>query len=151
MSEHDTDTSTIDSLVDDVWQAMITLVFDSRDPWRRDVVAATGLPFSRIRVLRRVAQGPTPLKELARAATMDPPAVSVAVSDLESAGYVVRKVTEQDRRCKYVHLTDAGRAVLDVVAAVPDPAPPQLRSLDADQLRRLSAALGQGVEPAAPA
>ncbi|MGC4933395.1 MarR family winged helix-turn-helix transcriptional regulator [Gordonia sp. DT30] len=132
-----------DELADEVWQAMIGLVFDSREPWRRAVVAAAGLPFSRIRVLRRVAERPMALKDIALATAMDAPAASVAVSDLESAGYVVRQVGTADRRSRYVHLTDAGRVMLDAVRAVPDPAPPQLQTATAEQLRLIREVLAQ--------
>jgi len=44
-------------LADEVWRAMVTVVFDNRDAWKRDVIDVSGLPFSRIRVLRRLADG----------------------------------------------------------------------------------------------
>ncbi|MBJ7387200.1 MAG: MarR family transcriptional regulator, partial [Mycolicibacterium sp.] len=43
-------------LADDVWRAMAAVVFDNRDGWKRDVIETSGLPFSRIRVLRRLAR-----------------------------------------------------------------------------------------------
>jgi DNA-binding MarR family transcriptional regulator len=78
------------STADEVWQVMSSLVFDNRDSWRRAVVERSGLPFSRIRVLRRLARGPMTVKQVAAAATMDAPAATVAVNDLEDRGLVVR-------------------------------------------------------------
>ena len=44
-------------VADEVWRMMASLVIDNRDSWKRAVVERTGLPFSRIRVLRRLAGG----------------------------------------------------------------------------------------------
>ena len=49
------------------------------------------------------------VKELARAATIDAPAATVAVNDLEERGLVVREVDPTNRRCKIVSLTEAGQ------------------------------------------
>ena len=43
------------------------------------------------------------------AATIDAPAATVAVNDLEDRGLVVRETDPTNRRCKVVSLTDAGR------------------------------------------
>lgn len=43
-------------LADDVWQTMAALVIDNRDAWKRAVVEQTGLPFSRIRILKRLSR-----------------------------------------------------------------------------------------------
>lgn len=126
-----------DDLTAQVWRAMTGLVTDSRDGWKREVIAATGLPFSRIRVLRRVATRPMTITEIAASATIDAPAASVAVSDLESGGYVVREPSPRDRRSKQVRITDAGRALLARAWSVPDPAPQVLRSASAEDLRVL--------------
>ncbi|KUI39447.1 MarR family winged helix-turn-helix transcriptional regulator [Mycobacterium sp. GA-2829] len=130
-----------DPVADEVWGALTTLVFDHRDTWRRAVVEATGLPFSRIRVLRRLGRQPMTVKEVARAATLDAPAATVAVNDLEDRGLVVRQVNPDNRRCKTVSLTDAGRAMLETIAAVDDPAPEVLSSLSDEDLLALRATL----------
>ena len=85
---------------------MASVVFDNRDAWKRDVIETSGLPFSRIRVLRRLAKRPMTAKEIAEAATMDAPATSVAVNDLEDRGLVVRETNPNNRRCKVISLTD---------------------------------------------
>ncbi|MFS0897258.1 MarR family winged helix-turn-helix transcriptional regulator [Mycolicibacterium litorale] len=128
-------------LADEVWAALTTLVFDHRDSWRRAVVEASGLPFSRIRVLRRLGRRPMTVKQVALAATLDAPAATVAVNDLEQRGLVVREVNPANRRYKTVSLTDAGRAMLATIEAVDDPAPDVLTALSDDELRALRATL----------
>ncbi len=124
-------------LADDVWRAMTALVFDNRDTWKRAVIEEAGLPFSRIRILRRLSREPMTVKELARAATMDAPAATVAINDLEGRGLVVREPDPTNRRCKVVSLTEAGRAVVGKIDAVDDPAPDVLAALDEAQLEEL--------------
>ncbi|MDX1887212.1 MarR family winged helix-turn-helix transcriptional regulator [Mycolicibacterium sp. 120270] len=130
-------------VADDVWRAMASLVIDNRDSWKRAVVDRSGLPFSRIRVLRRLARGPMTVKQLAVAATMDAPAATVAVNDLEERGLVVRTPQPTNRRCKEVSLTDAGRDMVAMIDAVDDPAPDILRGLDESELTTLKAILAK--------
>jgi DNA-binding MarR family transcriptional regulator len=96
-----------------------------------------GLPFSRVRVLRRLAGGPLTMKDLAVACMTDAPAATVAVNDLERRGLAERRVDPENRRVKIVTLTDAGRAVLVRVAGVRDVAPPGVRELGPGDLREL--------------
>jgi DNA-binding MarR family transcriptional regulator len=122
---------------DEVWRALTALVFDNRDSWKRAVIERSGLPFSRIRILRRLARQPMTVKQVAHAATVDAPAATVAVNDLENRGLVVRTVDPVNRRCKVVSLTEAGRALVEQIEAVDDPAPEVLAGLDADELDAL--------------
>ncbi|MFI6165379.1 MarR family winged helix-turn-helix transcriptional regulator [Nocardia sp. NPDC051052] len=122
---------------DEVWALLTRVVMYSRDPWRRAAVERTGLPFSRIRVLRRLRAAPMTVKELAHAAAIDAPAATVAVNDLEELGYVDREVDPTNRRKKLVSITMAGRAVLAKALATPDPAPDSVTALPADDLRVL--------------
>jgi DNA-binding MarR family transcriptional regulator len=124
-------------LADEVWRAMAALVIDNRDSWRRAVVEQTGLPFSRIRILKRLHRQPMTVKQVAQAATIDAPAATVAVNDLEARGLVVRETDPANRRCKVVSLTDAGRDVVRKIDALPDPAPEVLASLSDDELKAL--------------
>ncbi len=126
-----------DALADSVWRDLAALVHENRDGWKRAVVERSGLPFSRIRILRRVGRGPVTVTRLAEAATVDVPAATVAVNDLESRGLVVRTVDPDNRRCKTVSLTDAGRALLRDIDDVDDPAPPVLAALGESDLRLL--------------
>jgi DNA-binding MarR family transcriptional regulator len=133
-------------LADEVWRAMASLVIDNRDGWKRGVIEQTGLPFSRIRILTRLSRRPMTVKQLAHAATMDAPATTVAVNDLEGRGLVVRATDPTNRRCKVVSLTDAGRDMVRKIDAVEDPAPNALAALDDAQLNGLKAIL-EGLAP----
>ena len=128
-------------IADEVWASMTTLVMDSRGDWRRHVMDAVGMPFSRVRVLRRLANGPLTMKGLAEAAMTDAPAATVAVNDLEKRGLVARTVDPLNRRVKEVALTDAGRAVLDRVGAVRNSAPAAICALTDDELVTLKSLL----------
>jgi DNA-binding MarR family transcriptional regulator len=123
---------------------MAALVIDNRDAWKRAVIEQTGLPFSRIRILKRLSRREMTVKELARAASIDAPAATVAVNDLEQRGLVRRQINPENRRCKLVSLTDAGRAMVDRIDAIDDPAPDMLTALtqaDLESLRNLLAKL----------
>ncbi|KZM73202.1 MarR family winged helix-turn-helix transcriptional regulator [Nocardia terpenica] len=122
---------------DEVWRLLTHVVIDTRDQWKRAVVERTGMPFSRIRVLKRLRKGAMTVSELARAAAMDAPAATVTVNDLEERGLVVREVDPTNRRSKLVSITDAGRAVLADALGTPDPAPEPLVDLPADELSAL--------------
>lgn len=128
---------------DEIWRAMAAVVFDNRDAWKREVIDTTGLPFSRIRVLRRLAKRSMTAKEIAEAATMDAPATSVAVNDLEDRGLVVRQTDPSNRRCKVISLTDHGRRVVANIEAVDDPAPAPFSSLTPAELKTLDAILSK--------
>ncbi|MFV8173167.1 MarR family winged helix-turn-helix transcriptional regulator [Mycolicibacterium peregrinum] len=128
-------------LADEVWRGLTALVFDHRDRWRRAVIEQTGLPFSRVRVLKRLAREPLTVKQLAYAATVDAPAATVAVNDLEERGLVVREIDPANRRCKLVSLTEAGRTLLARIDRVEDPAPEALAALDAEDLEAVRAIL----------
>ena len=126
-------------LADEVWRAMAAAVIDNRDSWKRAVIEETGLPFSRIRILRRLARRPMTVKQVAEAATVDAPAATVAVNDLEDRGLVVREIDPTNRRCKVVSLTDAGREMVKALDDIDDPAPDALASLSDGDLKALRA------------
>jgi DNA-binding MarR family transcriptional regulator len=130
-----------DKLADEVWRAMASVVMDNRDGWKRAVVEKSGLPFSRIRILKRLSRRSMSVKELAHAATIDAPAATVAVNDLEDRGLVVREVDPTNRRCKVVSLTENGHAMVREIDAITDPAPDALARLDAAELKSLMAIL----------
>jgi DNA-binding MarR family transcriptional regulator len=125
-------------LADDVWRALSSLVIDNRDSWKRAVVERTGLPFSRIRILRRLARRPMTVKQIAQAATIDAPAATVAVNDLEARGLVIRETDPSNRRCKVVSLTDAGRDMVHTISSTDDPAPDFLSGLGEADLKELA-------------
>jgi DNA-binding MarR family transcriptional regulator len=128
-------------LADEVWRTMALLVIDNRDTWKRAVVEQSGLPFSRVRILKRLSKQSMTVKELARAATIDAPAATVAVNDLEGRGLVVRATDPTNRRCKVVSLTNAGREVVRSIEAIHDPAPDVLAAMADDDLKALRAIL----------
>lgn len=134
-----------DPLADEVWRSLSALVLDNKDAWRRAVVERTGLPFSRIRIIKRLAKRPMTVKQVAEMATIDAPAATVAVNDLEERGLVTREIDPQNRRCKLVSLTDAGRQVVAVIEATEDPAPDGLAALGEQDLRTLQAILARVV------
>ena len=85
-------------------------------------------------MLRRLAKRPMTAKEIAEAATMDAPATTVAVNDLEDRGLVVREIDPTNRRCKLVSLTDEGRRVVASIDEVDDPAPGPFAALSQAEL-----------------
>jgi DNA-binding MarR family transcriptional regulator len=116
------------------WHLLVGVVMDTRGDWRRNVTAATGLPFTRVRALKRLRGGPLTLGALAESLGTDAPAATVAVNDLERRGLVTRLVHPEDRRAKLVSLTPAGRAVLRTVRRVVDEPPASFRSLSVDEV-----------------
>ncbi|WP_166906408.1 MarR family winged helix-turn-helix transcriptional regulator [Mycobacterium sp. DL440] len=134
-------------LADEVWRGLTALVFDHRDGWRRAVIEQTGLPFSRVRVLKRLAHEPLTVKQLAYAATVDAPAATVAVNELEERGLVIREIDPANRRSKLVSLTETGRALLTRIDRVDDPAPDVLAALDAKDLETLQIILRKIAAP----
>jgi len=132
-----------DPVADQVWRLMSAVVIDNKDAWRRAAVNRTGLPFSRIRILRRLSRQPMTVKQVAEAATLDAPAATVAVNDLESRGLVVREIDPENRRCKLVSLTDAGRKVVTILDEIEDPAPQALAALGERDLAALRLILGK--------
>ena len=129
-----------DSCADAVWKDLSRYIFDNRDSWRHAVVDKSGLPFSRIRILKRLARAPLTMKQVAEAAIMDAPAATEAVNDLEARGLVIREIDPSNRRSKLVSLTADGRALVADIDAVEDPAPDSLAALpsgDLAELRRI--------------
>jgi DNA-binding MarR family transcriptional regulator len=116
---------------------MVGVVMDTRGDWRRNVAAATGLPFTRVRALKRLRGRALTLGALAESLGTDAPAATVAVNDLEERGLVTRLVHPEDRRAKLVSITPAGRAVLRAVRRVVDEPPPSFRSLSVDEVALL--------------
>jgi len=122
---------------------MAAVVFDNRDSWKRDVIEATGLPFSRVRVITRLAKRAMTAKEIAESATMDAPATTVALNDLEDRGLIVREADPTNRRSKLVSLTEKGREVVARIDEVDDPAPHPFAALTQTELRTLETILAK--------
>ena len=123
---------------DRIWQMMVDLVWETRDEWRRKVSDATGLPFSRARLLWRLLDEPKTLKQLADMTSSDAPATTVAVNDLEDRGLVERNPHPDNRRAKLVSLTPSGRRLLELVQrTVHDDAPTAVQHLSKTDLAHL--------------
>ena len=128
---------------DRVWNTLVSLVMDTRSDWRRRVTEATGLPFGRVRALRRLHDGPLALHELAEAMGSDAPAATVAVNDLQKRGLVVRQPHPTNGRVKLVSLTPAGREIVARVHAITEHAPPALAALPPAALAALARVVKQ--------
>lgn len=126
------------SEADALWQLMVGLVWETRREWRRKVGDATGLPFSRVRILWRLEDAPMTLKQIADDTGSDAPATTVAVNDLEHRGLVERQPHPENRRAKLVSLTRAGQQVVDQVhSTVRDDAPAGFQALSKTDLAHL--------------
>jgi DNA-binding MarR family transcriptional regulator len=122
----------------EVWRDFRALVVDRLDESRRQISEATGLPFSRIRALRRLRFGPLTHAALAEATMVDRPAITVTVDDLCARGLVVRGAHPTDRRCKLVSLTSVGWAMLARADAVVPAPPPGWADAPAEELAVLA-------------
>ena len=104
---------------------------------RRALHTALGLGPGKVEVLVMLANGPMTLREIARAADIDPPAATVGVDKLQARGLVRRTPHPDDNRAKLVHLTDAGRDAVARGQAILNEPPAALTDLDPDDLARL--------------
>jgi DNA-binding MarR family transcriptional regulator len=123
-----------------VWQILVALVMESRGDWRRKASEATGVPFSRVRALRRLKDQDLSLRDLAAEMGTDAPAATVIVNDLEERGLVERRPHPDNRRSKLVSLTAEGRKRIAALRKISDAPPPELAGLpeqDLAQLRQL--------------
>ena len=118
-----------------VWRTMHDFV-PGQDR-RRALHAALDLGPGKVEVLIKLADGPMTLREIARAVDVDPPAATVGVDKLEARGLVHRTAHPDDNRRKLVHLTDAGREVVQRGQAILNEPPAELANLDSDDLGRL--------------
>jgi len=118
-----------------VWSALHEFV--TGQDRRRALRAALDLGPGKVEVLIKLADGPMTLREIARAAEIDPPAATVGVDQLEARGLVHRTAHPDDNRRKLVHLTDAGRDAARRGQAILNEPPPALTNLGSDDLARL--------------
>ncbi|MEO5565370.1 MAG: MarR family transcriptional regulator [Luteimonas sp.] len=66
------------------------------------------LTFSQYITLKQLAQGFASVTDLARAADVNPGAMTRLLDKLESRGLIVREADASDRRALHIHLTPAG-------------------------------------------
>lgn len=133
-----------------VWQLLLGIFTDTRDDWRRTLSEATGMPFSRMRVMRHLLAAPLTLKQLADATGSDAPATTLAVNDLENRGLVERHPHPESRRAKLVSLTPAGRQLIEQGRrAMREAVPPKIQDLSKTDLAHLRRIL-QRISPREP-
>lgn len=120
----------------EAWNAMQQLVLN--EDRRRGAAAELGMPFSRIRALRRIAaaEGITQ-RELADLMSTDAAYTTVTVDDLEKRGLVVREPHPEDRRVKVVRVTPAGATAAAEAERVMRRPPASLVALSATELLQL--------------
>lgn len=137
---HDSAGAPASELSREVWVLMSELVLDHQR--RRQVSEAVGLSFSRTRAVRRVADDPLAMGELAAALGIDRPNATVLVDDLEARGLVRRRPHPTDRRAKLVEATRKGKSVARRANEILNTPPAALSSLakeDLDALKRVLA------------
>jgi DNA-binding MarR family transcriptional regulator len=123
----------------EVWTLMSDLVLDHQR--RRQVSEAVGLSFSRTRALRRVADEPMSMGELAAALGIDRPNATVLVDDLEGQGLVRRRPHPTDRRAKMVEATHKGKNIATRANEILGTPPAALSALGAEDLKALQRVL----------
>lgn len=83
--------------------------------WARmeDELAKAGhdLTFSQYVTLKKLADGIASVTDLARAAELNPGAMTRLLDKLEAKGLIVRVDDPADRRALHIHLTEAGTAI----------------------------------------
>ena len=116
---------------------------DHKNLWREQFESQLDMPFSRYRAMRRLERRPRTQRELAELLNVDAPAASVIVGDLVRRGLVSREPHPDDGRAKLVEVTDAGRAWLAEVRALPAETPPPFAAITAAERRDLSRLLAK--------
>jgi MarR family 2-MHQ and catechol resistance regulon transcriptional repressor len=96
-----------------VWRAYETL----REHAHRHI-RSLGLGLSDFAVLETLLhKGPTPVNTIGQRVRLTSGAITAAVDRLESKGLVERKSDSEDRRTRVVHLTSAGRQLIECAFA----------------------------------
>jgi DNA-binding MarR family transcriptional regulator len=119
----------------EVWTIMSDLVLDHER--RREVCDALGLSFARVRAVRRIAQRPMSMREIAAMLDIDPANATPVVDDLESMGLVRRRPHPTDRRAKLIEATSKGKQAARKADDILFTPPPGLAALSADELETL--------------
>lgn len=73
--------------------------------------AGHDLTFSQFIAIKKLATGIASVTDLARAADLNPGAMTRLLDKLEARGLLVRTTDPGDRRALHIHLTDAGSAM----------------------------------------
>jgi DNA-binding MarR family transcriptional regulator len=121
----------------ETWQALRSLVLD-RDDSKREVCAALGMSFVRVKALRHIAAEAMLMRDLVAALGTDPAYATLVVDDLEKRGLVVRTPNPDDRRAKIVSSTAEGRRAARRAESILGRPPAAMRGLSMDELAELS-------------
>lgn len=121
----------------EVWALLNEVVRDSRREWTRLVSAEAGMPYSRVRALRALAESDLTMSELARQVVVDASAATGILNDLEERGLAMRSASPESRRVRIASITPAGRELVDRVHRIEIPRPAALDRLGADDRRTL--------------
>ncbi len=111
--------------------------------WMERELAAAGhdLTFSQFVTIKKLAAGIASVTDLARAAELNPGAMTRLLDRLEAKGLVTRVADPGDRRALHIHLTEAGTAIWQDIdqcgQRVHDRALADMDDADRDQLMRL--------------
>ncbi|NNG41163.1 MarR family transcriptional regulator [Flexivirga sp. ID2601S] len=121
-----------------VWLGLMALVMDHKGLAQTLLQDEMAMPWSRFRLLRRIEDHARTQRELAEMMHVDAPAVSVIVGDLVERGYAERVASDTDGRVRLVHITDAGRALLERLRDLPGVLPAPIAALSAAERRELA-------------
>lgn len=119
----------------EVWALMSDMVLDHER--RREAADALGMSFARVRAVRRIAQRPMSMREIAAVLDIDPANATPVVDDLESTGLVRRRPHPTDRRAKLVEATRKGKQAARKADGILFTPPPGLAALDPGDLETL--------------
>jgi DNA-binding MarR family transcriptional regulator len=95
------------------------------------------MSFARVRAVRRIAQQPLSMREIAAVLDIDPANATPVVDDLESLGLVRRRPHPADRRAKLVEATPKGRQAARKADDILSTPPPGLAALNPGELETL--------------
>jgi DNA-binding MarR family transcriptional regulator len=104
---------------------------------RRQAADALGMSFARVRAVRRIAQRPMSMREIAAVLDIDPANATPVVDDLESLGLVRRRPHPTDRRAKLVEATRKGKQSARKADEILLTPPPGLAALNPGELETL--------------
>ena len=119
----------------EVWALMSDMVLDHER--RRAAADALGMSFARVRAVRRIAQRPMSMREIAALLDIDPANATPVVDDLESLGLVRRRPHPTDRRAKLVEATPEGEQAARRADDILSTPPPGLAALNPGELETL--------------
>ena len=125
----------------EVWALLNEIVREGRREWTRIVSAEAGMPYSRVRALRVLAEGDRSMGELAREVVVDSSAATGIMNDLEQRGLAVRVPTPDSRRVRIASITPAGRELVERIHRIEVPRPEGVDRLSAEDRADLARVL----------